>query len=69
MLALSQQLFNVRCKEKLDLLWQSSDAHEMMIDTIIDVLKDMAGCVRSTSLEALVKAYKHREMETTVMVE
>ena len=55
MLELSQQLFNERCKEKLDLLGGSSDAHDMMIDTIIDVLRDIAVNGRSAALDDLVK--------------
>ena len=55
MLELSQQQFNERCKEKLDLLWESTDAHDMMIDTIIQALRDIAVNGRPAALDDLVK--------------
>ena len=61
MLELSQQLFNERCKEKIDVLWGSSDAHQTMFGTIIEALKDIAENGRSASLDALVEMSRRLE--------
>ena len=61
MFELSQQLFNERCNEKVDVLWGSNDAHQMMFGTIIEVLKDIAENGRSASLDALVEMSRRLE--------